>query len=158
MTLITLAEIYPKNEKEPYATREIERLRKQIESQGIRSRPDGPMYRRLSAAVAEMKPIRAGTVRPARTWELMPDGNGSFIRRQVNAASAATIANRDSVVIALRRAKDSACPKRCLRRCSEERGTLRWEQGAASRTAPHVLLRVAVEHPGAVLAVAKLAA
>lgn len=51
-------------------------------------------FRRLSQAVDEMKAVRRGERAPSRVWEVVPDGKGGFIRRQldpkvVNEATAA---------------------------------------------------------------------
>ena len=119
------------------------------------------MYRRLSAAVDEMKAIRAGKAAPGRAWEVVPDGKGGFMRRQISGARAASFVVGDpagEAVQARQRLGLSQDTFAALLGVSV--GTLRgWEQGRRQPTrAARVLLRVAAQHPEAVLAAAKAAA
>ena len=42
----------------------------------------GRQFRRLSTAIEEMKAIRRGERLPSRSWEIVPNGKGGFIRRE----------------------------------------------------------------------------
>ncbi len=124
-------------------------------------RPPGRMYRRLSAAVAEMQAIRAGKAAPVRAWEVVADGKGGFLRRQIAPARKVPLAIGDP-------AKEAVQARRRLGLSQDmfaallgvSAGTLRgWEQGRRKPArAARVLLRVAAQHPEAVLEAAKAAA
>lgn len=113
----------------------------------------GRLYRRLKDAIAEMQAIRRGERAPARTWEIVPDGKGGFIRRQVDPAK---------IIRAKGGAENEAVAARTRLGLSQDTfatllgvsaGTLRgWEQGRRQpNQAARVLLRVAAKHPEAVL-------
>ncbi len=119
------------------------------------------MYRRLSAAVTEMKAIRAGKASPARAWEVVPDGQGGFQRRQTLPARTALRAAGDPAAEAVQaRHRLGLSQETFAALLGVSSGTLRgWEQGRRQPTrAARVLLRVAAQHPEAVLAAAKAAA
>jgi putative transcriptional regulator len=108
-----------------------------------------------------MRAIRSGKASPARTWEVVPDGKGGFMRRQISgvqtpALDAGVVA--DETVRARQRLGLSQDTFAALLGVSS--GTLRgWEQGRRQPTrAARVLLRVATQHPEVVLQAAKTAA
>lgn len=114
----------------------------------------GRAYSRLRKAVTEMKQVRRGERAPSRAFEVLPDGNGGFIRRmvdpeQVRQRHAEKYAN--AVVTARTTLKLSQDKFATLLGVSV--GTLRgWEQGRRKpNRAAEVLLRVAVKNPKAVL-------
>ncbi len=119
------------------------------------------MYRRLSAAVSEMKAIRSGNATAARTWEVVPDGNGGFKRRQISGVNTPAVEAGDLAAEAVRARQQLGLSQDTFAALlGVSSGTLRgWEQGRRQPTrAARVLLRVAVQHPQAVLEAAKSAA
>ena len=118
-------------------------------------------FRDLHAAAVELGQIARGERAPSRMWEIVPDGKGGFIRRQ--------IAPRKQV---LRRATQ---PGAALARAARAKlklsqhdfaaligisdGTLKgWEQGRREpNRAARVLLTIATYEPEAVLKAAKVA-
>jgi len=119
------------------------------------------MYRRLSAAVSEMRAIRSGKASPTRTWEVVTDGKGGFLRRQISGVHTSVVQSgivADETVRARQQLGLSQDTFAALLGVSS--GTLRgWEQGRRQPTrAARVLLRVATKHPEVVLEAAKTAA
>jgi putative transcriptional regulator len=118
----------------------------------------GRQFRRLSAAIEEMKAIRRGERLPSRSWEIEPDGKGGFIRRE------ATVRKRraeKSATNLVREARDKLGLSQAdfAALIGVNAGTLRgWEQGRREpNRAARVLLAVAAKEPEAVLAAAKAA-
>lgn len=118
----------------------------------------GRQFRRLSAAIEEMKAIRRGERLPSRSWEIVPDGKGGFIRRETTARkrraekSATNLVREARDKLGLSQAEFAAL-------IGVHAGTLRgWEQGRREpNRAARVLLAVAAKEPEAVLAAAKAA-
>ena len=118
----------------------------------------GRLYRRLSAAITEMKQVACGARAPSRAWEIVPDGKGGFVRRQIAARKAAPLKPGAALALAARmKLKLSQHDFAALLGVAD--GTLKgWEQGRREpNRAARVLLAVAAREPEAVLAAAKAA-
>jgi putative transcriptional regulator len=124
----------------------------------LKAKLAGRQYRRLSAALDEMKAIRRGELAPARSWEIVPDGRGGFIRREITARRRATPKPASSLAREARE-KLGLSQSDFAALIGVNAGTLRgWEQGRREpNRAARVLLAVAAREPGAVLAAAKIA-
>ena len=120
----------------------------------------GATYRRLKDAIAEMQAIRRGERAPSRAWEVLPDGQGGFIRRRLDPhslAPARAAAENEAVAA---RTKLGLSQDTFAALLGVSPGTLRgWEQGRRQpNQAARVLLLLAARHPEAVLEAAKAAA
>ena len=122
-----------------------------------KARP-GRQFRRLSAAIDEMKAIRRGERLPSRSWEIVTDGKGGFIRRETTVRKPRTEKSATNLV---REARDKLGLSQAefAALIGVNAGTLRgWEQGRREpNRAARVLLAVAAREPEAVLAAAKAA-
>jgi putative transcriptional regulator len=112
-----------------------------------------------------MKSIRAGKVLPSRVWEVLSDGKGGFVRRQLSASQMVQGSERTQSIDpggeAVRaRQRLGLSQDTFAELLGVSAGTLRgWEQGRRKpNRAARVLLRVAAEHPELVLDAAKRAA
>ena len=124
-----------------------------------KTRSPSRLYRRLKDAVTEMQAIRRGEKAPARTWEVVSDGHGGFTRRALDPAKvvrAKTSAENEALAA---RAKLGLSQHTFASLLGVSAGTLQgWEQGRRQpNRAARVLLRVAAQHPEAVLAAARAA-
>ena len=120
------------------------------------------LYRRLSAAITEMKQIERGERAPSRQWEIVPDGKGGFIRRQLTpkAQRIHPAPAKPGAALALAaRMKLKLSQHDFAALLGVADGTLKgWEQGRREpNRAARVLLAVAAREPEAVLAAAKVA-
>ncbi len=108
----------------------------------------GREARIIAAAKRERKALESGEILPARVWEVLPDGRGGFIRRQLDPKSF----------------NDATKARHALRLSQGEfatllgvsKGTLQgWEQGRFKpNRAARILLKIAETNPKAVLAAA----
>ena len=118
----------------------------------------GRQYRRLSAAVREMKAIEKGSLTPSRVFVIESDGKGGFIRRQVAPTKKPASTPGAELAIAARN-KIGLSQTDFAALIGVAPGTLRgWEQGRREpNRAARVLLAVAASEPQAVLKAAKAA-
>lgn len=115
--------------------------------------------RPLAEVKAELQAVHRGEIAPSRSWELLPDGKGGFVRRQIDPEqarqrnAAAYVANE--TVVARQALGLSQADFAALLGISK--GTLQgWEQGRRKpNRAALVLLQVAKDHPGNVLKAAR---
>lgn len=118
----------------------------------------GQQYRRLSAAVRELKAIDKGELAPSRTFVIESDGKGGFIRKQI-APTMKPIQTPGAVLAITARNKIGLSQTDFAALIGVAPGTLRgWEQGRREpNRAARVLLAVAAIEPQAVLKAAKAA-
>ena len=118
----------------------------------------GQQYRRLSAAVKELKAIERGELAPSRAFVIEPDGKGGFIRKQVTPTKRSVTTPGAALAIAAR-SKIGLSQTDFAALIGVAPGTLRgWEQGRREpNRAARVLLAVAASEPEAVLKAAKAA-
>lgn len=118
----------------------------------------GKQYRRLSAAIKELKAIERGELAPSRTFVIEPDGKGGFIRKLVTLTKR-PVAKPGAVLAITARKKIGLSQTDFAALIGVAPGTLRgWEQGRREpNRAARVLLAVAASEPEAVLKAAKAA-
>jgi len=108
----------------------------------------------LKEIVRRKTALLTGTSRPARVTQIIPDGKGGFVRRNVDPESfrAAQAADHASSVTAARERLGLSQREMAALMGISPRTLQNWEQGQRE---PHqsakMLLRVAVKHPRAVL-------
>jgi len=110
--------------------------------------------RRIQEMIRVKEEIERGTATPADVWEVLPDGKGAFTRRAIDPkAFRRTQKAAWDKGIAAARLKLGLSQSRFARLLGISVRTLHhWEQGSRTPSgAARVLLRVAVQHPEAVL-------
>ena len=113
--------------------------------------------RKISDMIRAKQKIETGACAPARVWEVRPDGKGGFTRRAVDpkAFQSAQRVAWDQTIPATRRKLGLSQTKFARLLGISVRTLHHWEQGTRRPTgAARVLLRVAAQHPEAVLAAA----
>ena len=98
--------------------------------------------------------IERGEVAPARVWDVRPNGQGSFTRRQLDpkAFQRAQRAGREKSIVATRKNLGLSETKFARLLGISVRTLHHWEQGTRRPSgAARVLLRLAAAHPEAVL-------
>ncbi len=110
--------------------------------------------RKLHELIRAKQQIERGAAKPARVWELRPNGQGGFTRRAIDpkAFQRAQKEAWDSCITATRE-KLGLSQTRFARLLGISVRTLHhWEQGTRIPSgAARVLLRIAARHPEAVL-------
>ncbi len=133
-------------------------LMKSKSSGGSSKTKPGRQFRRLSAAIEEMKAIRRGERLPSRSWKIVPDGKGGYIRHETTGMRRSPEKSATSLV---REARDKLGLSQAdfAALIGVDAGTLRgWEQGRREpNRAARVLLTIATHEPEAVLKAAKVA-
>src|SRR5713101_1861120 len=115
--------------------------------------------RKISEMIRAKEKIERGVVSPAKVWEVRPAGKGGFTRRALDPKAfqrAQRAAWEKSIAATRRRLRLSQAQFARLLGISV-RTLHHWEQGTRTPTgAARVLLRVAAQHPEAVLEAAAL--
>jgi|SRR5690242_20049510 len=113
--------------------------------------------RKIQEMIQAKRDIERGATRPAAVWELRPDGKGGFTRKPLDPKTFQRAQKKTWK-------KDISATRKRLGLSQVEFARLlgisvrtlhHWEQGTRRPTgAARILLRVAVQHPEAVLAAA----
>ena len=113
--------------------------------------------RNLQEMIRAKDQIERGTATPAKVWDVRPDGKGGFTRRGIDPKAFQRAQKRawDQSIAATRRKLGLSQSGFAQLLGISIRTLHHWEQGTRTPSgAARVLLRVAAQHPKAVLAAA----